>query len=584
MDWADKIISDARKGIVPIASMSGMLNLLLLTSPIYMLQVYDRVLMSAQLATLFWVSIIALVAYIGLGLFDALRSRSLVQLGTWVGQRAGPSVMNASLQASIRKGDKSGRHLRDLQQVQNFVGSNAITPFFDIPFAPFFIAMTFILHPYIGILTVCGGAVLFAIAVWTDRVAKAAAEQVRSADIEATKVADTFLQGADYIESAGMRSLAVKRYEDASATHQTRHREVQSTLANSTGLSKGLRMMLQSASLGIGAVLVLRGEMTAGGMIAGSILMSRSLSPVEQSMNAWRSFQGARDAFASLKSLAAETVLDTERLRLPDAQGHVSASRLAYVYPGSQEPLFGDLTFDAAPGQVLGIVGASGTGKTTLCRVLTGIERPVRGRITIDGADLQQWSREQFGETVGYLPQLSVFYDGTIAQNIAHFAADASDEAIIEAAQSVGAHDLILQLPEGYATPIGPQGNRLSGGQTQLIGLARANFNAPRVLILDEPTAHMDEIGQGHFIKFLQSAAEKKLTIIVATHDPAVVRHCDRILLLKERTGIVQERKAQAVQDPKAQAAPPRRTGTDSMSLNNPANTLSVVQTPKESN
>ncbi len=569
MNWADSIVTDTRKGLVPIALMSGMLNLLLLTSPLYMLQVYDRVLLSGQLATLFWVSMIALVAYIGLGLFDALRSRSLVQLGAWVSQRAAVNVMNASLQDTVRGGDKSGRHLRDLQQIQGFVGSNAITPFFDVPFAPFFILMTFILHPYIGLLTVLGGAILFIIALWTDRRARHAAEMVRGSDLEAMKVADTFLQGADYIESAGMRGLAVDRYQKAAQVYQTRHKSVQSTLANATGLSKGLRMILQSASLGIGALLVLRGEMTAGGMIAGSILMSRSLAPVEQSMNAWRSYQSARDAFASLKALANGTKADTERLRLPDATGEVSSHRLAYAHPGSRELLFGDVTFQAEPGTLLGLVGASGSGKTTLCRILTGVESPARGRVAIDGADIHQWDREQFGETVGYLPQLPIFYDGTIAQNIGHFSESASDDDIIAAAQSVGAHDLILQLPEGYATQVGPHGNRLSGGQTQLIGLARANYKSPRVLILDEPTAHLDETGRKHFGTFLRTSLEAGQTVIIATHDPGVIRHCDRILLLQGQTAVMQERKEKSTT---------KATGTTAISPNNPAANLTVVK------
>jgi PrtD family type I secretion system ABC transporter len=575
MTWADKIIQDCRKGIVPVALISGMLNVLLLTSPIYMLQVYDRVLMSAQLATLFWVSVIALVAYIGLGLFDALRSRSLVQLGSWMGQRAAVNVMNASLQDSIRTGDKSGRHLRDLQQVQGFVGGNAITPFFDAPFAPFFILMTFVLHPYIGILTVIGGLILFSIALWTDRSARTAAAQVRSADLEAMKVADTFLQGADYIESAGMRSLAVERYRTSSLEYQDRQRRVQSTLANSTGLTKGIRMTLQSASLGIGAVLVLRGEMTAGGMIAGSILMARALAPVEQSINAWRSFQAARDAFTSLKALAMGTRPDVDRIRLPDPEGLVTSKRLAFAHPGSRDPLFHDVSFDAAPGTLLGIVGASGSGKTTLCRILTGVEAPGRGRVSIDGADLHQWDREQFGEVVGYLPQLSVFYDGTIAQNISHFTDAASDEAIIAAAKSVGAHNLILQLPEGYATQVGPHGTRLSGGQTQLIGLARANFRCPRILILDEPTAHLDEAGRQHFGAFLRNAAEQKQTVIVATHDPQIVRLCDRILLLKDQSGQVQERRS----EPALQA----RSAHTNITPMNPAASLATVPGYKES-
>ncbi|MEL7040883.1 MAG: type I secretion system permease/ATPase [Pseudomonadota bacterium] len=574
MTWADAIVKDTRRGVVPIALISGMLNMLLLTSPIYMLQVYDRVLMSAQLATLFWVSMIALVAYIGLGLFDALRSRSLVQLGAWVIQRAAPHAMTASLQDSIRSGDKSGRHLRDLQQVQNFIGGNAITPFFDLPFAPFFIALTFVLHPYIGVLTVAGGIVLFTIALITDRRARAAADQVRNADLEATKVADTFLQGADYIESAGMRDLAVHRYQSASKVYQDRHRKVQSTLAHATGLSKGLRMILQSASLGIGALLVLRGEMTAGGMIAGSILMSRALAPVEQSMNAWRSFKSARDAMTSLRELAQHTEAETERLRLPDPTGRVSAKRVTFVHTGQREPLFSEVTFSAEPGAMLCVVGASGTGKTTLCRILTGVETPVRGRVEIDGAEVRQWNRSQFGEIVGYLPQLSVFYDGTVAQNISHFAEEASDEAIIDAARSVGAHELILQLPDGYATQVGPLGNRLSGGQTQLIGLARANFNEPRILILDEPTAHLDDAGRAGVATFLQRALAKSQTVIVATHDASLVKMCDRILLLNGQTGVVQDRKAEASKQDASPKAP--------ISVSNPAASLAVVRSQKE--
>lgn len=567
MNWAEGIIEDTRKGILPIAMMSGMINVLMLTSPLYMLQIYDRVLLSGELATLLWISVIALIAFTGLGLFDALRSRSLAQLGVWVAQRASVDVMNASLQDATLNGDKSGRHLRDLRQVQNFIGTNAVIPFFDAPFAPFFILMTFILHPYIGILTIIAGAVLFFIAFWTDRRARQASEDVRGTDLQANEVAETFLLGSDYVQGAGMNSQALSRYEQASTAYQNRHVVVQSLLANSTGISKGLRMIFQSASLGVGALLLLNGEMSAGGIIAGSILMARALAPIDQSMNAWRSFQAARNAVESLKALESRTETGEIRLQLPQARGVVKVEHLAFLHTDEKDYLFSDVAFEAEPGRLIGVVGSSGTGKTTLCRILTGIIPPSNGRVSIDDADIHQWDRVQFGQTVGYVPQLPVFFGGTIAQNIAGFEQGEIDEDVVEAARAVGAHKLIVQLPNGYGTLVGPKGHLLSGGQTQLIGLARANFRVPRVLILDEPTAHLDNFGREQFGSFLQRALSKEQTLIVATHDPALVRVCDSIVELKDRTALIKT----ATQAPTEQSSVSSMSTSQSFSVVKPS-------------
>lgn len=543
--WADEILTDIRKAVIPVAILSGMINMLMLTSPLYMLQVYDRVLMSAEMATLIFVSLIAMVAFAALGLFDVLRTRSLAHLGAWLFARSAPKVMDASMRNALQGGPQNGRHLRDLQQIQNFVGSNGIVPFFDAPFAPFFVIITFMLHWTIGLLTVFGGILLFTVAWFADRKARKAALDARLNDIEAMNAADGFIQGADYLESAGMRPLAVGRYMEAAQKTQARQLASQHVTGTATGLSKAVRFALQSGSLGLGAVLVIDPTIpfTPGAMIAGSILMSRSLAPVEQSINAWRMFQQARQSHESLTALAEAVPDEGDRVRLPDPKGIVTAEGLAYIHKGAKRPLFASVKFTAEPGKLFGIIGPSGVGKTTLCRVLTGVEQPSQGFLRIDGADIKQWDRTQFGETVGYLPQTPTFYDGTIAQNIARFTEGAQDEEIVAAAQAVGAHDLILQLPQGYSTPIGARGNRLSGGQAQMIGMARANFRSPRVIVMDEPTAHLDEDSRKKFGDFLKTAIAARQTVIMSTHDRGVASACDLILLLKPGTVEVKENK-----------------------------------------
>lgn len=536
--WVDALLKSGRRAVMPVLVMSALVNFLILASPLYMLQVYDRVLMSAEMGTLLFVSLMALVAFIGLGIFDSLRSRALAHYGAWTFRRFSPLVLSASMTNALQGGDRSTRYLRDLQQVQSFAGGNGIVPFLDAPFAPFFVLITFMLHPYIGYLTVFGGILLFVIAFVSDRMARRAAQDARLSDIDATIAADGFIRGADYIETGGMRAHAIARYQAASQDGTDRQLKTQNITGTAAGMSKAIRLMLQSASLGLGAVLVIDPNIafTPGAMIAGSILMARSLAPVEQSVNAWRSLHAARQSLRTLRTLSEDCPEPAARVELPSAEGVLTAENLAYWPLESKKPLFASVTFAAQPAQVFGIVGASGTGKTTLCRQIMGVEQISQGALRLDGADIAQWDREQFARSVGYLPQNPVFFDGTIAQNIAGFSETAEQADILAAANLAGAHDLILQLPDGYATQIGPSGVSLSGGQGQQIGLARAYFDRPKVLVLDEPTTHLDESGRRAFGVFLKSAVEARQTVIIATHDRGVVSACDTVLVLNNNT------------------------------------------------
>ena len=544
--WADNIIKDARKGALPVMLLSGGVNLLLLTTPLYMLQVYDRVLTSQSSATLFWISVIAFGALAALGVFDALRMKALAELSQWVAGRAAPKVLDASMKASLRGGPQNARHLRDLGLVQTFLGGGSLVPFFDAPWAILFVIAVFMLHPVIGWLTLIGGIVLFLIAFFADRASRKAAEDSRREEIDAMVAAEGFIQGADYLESAGMRTAAVERYMDSHSKLRERQLVTSSVTSTATGMSKFVRLVLQIGALGLGALLVLDNQMSPGGMIAGSILLGRALAPVEQSINAWRQFKLASDAMKSLRTLAEVSDEDAERTQLPEGEASMVAKGAGYYYPNTRQPLLHNINFEAKPGRLFGIVGPSGTGKTTLCRLLTGVETATTGTIRLNDADVRHYDRDQWGRLVGYLPQSPTFYDGTIWQNISRFRSDAKDEDVIAAAEATGAHDLILQLPDAYQTVIGPRGSRLSGGQAQVVGLARATFGAPRVIVMDEPTAHLDDKSKQAFGQFVKRALNANRVIIIATHDRMVFDACDEVLVLRNGSGKVINPKDQA--------------------------------------
>ena len=508
-----------------------------------MLQVYDRVIVSGHLETLVSISVLAFFALVFLGFFDSMRSRALARIGNGVFRRHAPSVLDASLRYATKNGPRSGVYLKDLGQIQNFFSTGGIIPFLDAPFAPFFVALIFVLHPALGILTLLGGLVLFVIALIAEQGTRKAALTARSEDMELTRLADALLANAEYLESSGTRKDAVARYRGAADNSLSVKLSMDFLSADAKGLSKAIRLILQSAALGLGAFFVLRGEMSAGGMIAGSILLSRALAPVEQSIGAWRMFKGAQHGLRSLRQLGHIFPDEKPKTRLPTINKSIEVSGLSFAHAPSKPPLFGNVSFKSQPGELIGLVGPSGCGKTTLCRLLTGAEKTAVGHIILSGTDISKWDAEQLGRIIGYLPQHLGLFPGTIAENIASFRSNYSDDDVVEAAISTDAHRIITSLPEAYNTRVGLGGFPLSGGQLQIIGLARANYLKPAFLILDEPTAHLDVATKTLFSNFLKTAILNEQPIIVSTHDQKLAAACDKLIMLSPHKTQVHENK-----------------------------------------
>lgn len=541
-DWARDLKSLILRSLIPVLIVSAAVNLLILASPLYMLQVYDRVLMSGSYSTLMFVSFMALTAFIGLGYFDLIRAVSLEKIGAWLRRTFSPMIFQAMLQGSAKKGYQGTQSLRDVQVVQQFVGGSAMTAFLDAPFAPLFVILTFMLHWSLGVLTVFGGIVLFAFAVIADRASKRSLEGIRASELDSGMVADGFLRGADFVSSSGMEQVALDRFNSSLNLSQSKQSRVNRIIGIASSSSKAIRLILQSASLGLGAYLVLVPTIsfTPGAMIAGSILMARALSPVEQSINAWRYYKSALQALQSLQDLMNEAPIRRTPLLLPMPSGSIKLEGVGYAHRDAVDPLFSDLNAKLQPGSLVGILGDSGSGKTTLCRMLAGIEVPSRGCIRINGTNLENWSSLQRGKFIGYLPQAPIFFGDSIAKNIARLSNDALDAEIHASADEVGAHRLISQLPAGYSTTIGLRGTRLSGGQAQFIGLARANYARPVILVLDEPTAHLDTAGRKSFLQFLDSVVEQERLAIIASHDPEVIKRCQTLIVLQKSGAKVQ--------------------------------------------
>jgi ATP-binding cassette subfamily C protein len=519
---------------VTVGVFSAVVNILMLTGSIYMLQIYDRVLSSGSEETLLALTLLVAGLFAVMGVLDYARTRVAARIGATAQSRLDARVFRAVLRRSVLPSERSkpASGLKDLEAVQRFMGSPVLFAIFDMPWAPFFIALIYTFHPWLGHLALAGTLILVIVTVLNQMLTRKPEAEATMATLQGDNFAETIRQQGEMIQALGMRDAVLGRWR------KMRERAIRAQLDSSdrTGqfatISKTFRFFLQSAMLGLGAYVVLLGEMTPGAMIAGSILLGRALAPVEQAIGGWPLLLRARQGWDHLKQLLQATPEESRRTDLPRPRALLDVSQITVFPPDQQKASLRLIDFSLRPGQALGVIGASASGKSTLARVLTGVWRPASGAVRLDGAALDQYDSDTLGRYVGYLPQDVTLFDGTIAENIARMSSEPDAKAVVAAAQKAGAHEMVLQLPQGYDTPVSAGGSRLSGGQKQRIGLARAFYGDPVLLVLDEPNSNLDSSGQDALNLAIRQAKAEGKAIVIMAHRPAGIAECDLILIV----------------------------------------------------
>jgi PrtD family type I secretion system ABC transporter len=510
------------------------LNLLVLVSPIYMMQVFDHVLSSRSIDTLVMLTLITGIALAVLAVMDGLRGQLLARIGMWLDERLGPAVLGGALQVALRhEPTKAGQSLRDLASVKNFLTGPAITPLLDAPWAPVFILSLFVLHPVLGVVGVLGGVVLFGLALVNEFATRKPLQNANHAAGRTHTRIDSALRNAEVIRAMGMMEGIVRLWRRDSLEGRAATLAAGNRGAIVLSLSKYARLMVQTLILATGAYLVIHQEASAGAMFASSFLLGRALAPVENAIGTWKTWVSARMAYRRLNDLLRTAPQREKGMELPRPQGELVVERVTYVPPGAEAPSLRGVSFGLTPGQVVGIIGPSAAGKSTLARLIAGSWVPTAGNVRIDGADIQVWLDSGGAKHIGYLPQDIELFAGSVKDNIARLG-EADPAQVIEAATLVGLHETIMRLPRGYDSEIGEGGLKLSGGQRQRLGLARALFGRPRLVILDEPNASLDHEGEEALVRAIGHLKSQGTTVVVIAHRPSILGQADKLLVLRQ--------------------------------------------------
>lgn len=523
-------------GIVLCFIFSIFVNLLMFAGPLFMMQIYDRVLGSRSEETLVALFILIGFLYVLMGVLDYARGRVVARVGAKIQATLDTRVFDGTLRTAVHPGmrAKPATGLRDLETIQTFCASPVLLAVLDLPWSPLFFAAIFIIHPTLGWLSLAGGGVLICIALINQVLTCKKVAQAQGVSAEAATFSEQARQATEIVRGQGMQAAITTRWQSKRLDSLSQNLSASDWTGSFTSMTKALRMFLQSAMLAVGAWLVLQNEMSGGAMIAGSTFLGRALAPIEQMVGQWAMLQRVRMAWTSLNRFLENVPPEVEISQLPTPEANLLVQGMSLIPPGAQKATLRNLSFQLRPGEALGVIGKSGAGKSTLARALLGLWPLASGEIRLGGATLDQYRTDDLGHHIGYLPQQVTLLHGTIAENIARFAQDPDIDAVIAAAKRARAHDLILSLPKGYDTQIGGNDSMLSGGQQQRIGLARALFGEPVLLILDEPNSALDADGSDALNQAVRDYKAQGKAVIIMTHRPTAIAECDTLMVVDQ--------------------------------------------------
>jgi ATP-binding cassette, subfamily C, type I secretion system permease/ATPase len=527
-------LRECRRAFGSVALFSGVVNLLMLAGPLYMLQIYDRVLSSRSVPTLIALSVFLVGAYAFQGALDLIRSRVVVRSATVLDQRLALAVHGAVIRLAVtsRHPGDGPQPVRDLDQIRAFLTGAGPIAIVDLPWVPVFLTICFLIHPWLGVASLVGAIALFTMTLLTERASRAPAKVVAQDAGRRQIMVEAQRRGGETIMAMGMAGALAQRWAGVNNRYIAAVARLSDVAGGFGSASKVLRLLLQSVILGLGAYLVIRQDMTAGAMIAASIMMGRALAPIETAIANWRAFIAARQSITRLSEALIRAAPKREVTALPRPARSLDVEHVAVVAPGGTKPVVANVRFALKTGQALGIIGPSGAGKTSLVRALVGIWRPAKGCVRLDGATLDQWDPDLLGQHVGFISQTVELFDGTISENIARMSVKPDADAVLRAARAAGAHELILRLPNGYDTSIGEGGEALSGGQRQRIALARALYGDPFLVVLDEPNSNLDTEGELALRQAIANLKTRGAIVVLIAHRPSVLAVCDHILVL----------------------------------------------------
>ncbi|WP_256570588.1 type I secretion system permease/ATPase [Bradyrhizobium sp. CCGUVB1N3] len=533
---AHELLRAGRGVLVGLGLITAMLNVLYLTGSFFMLEVYDRVVPSRSVPTLIGLTVLAVGLYLLQAFLEILRGRILIRMGEWLDRMFSARAYDviARLPLCARASGDGLQPVHDLDHVRSYLSGLGPTALFDLPWIPFYLTICFLFHPMLGITALVGSLVLISLTLFTDRLTRAQTKETTQRVAQRNVLAEASRRNAEVLQAMGMRGHLATRWAEVNDSYMASQRRTADIAAGFGSTSKVLRMVLQSAVLGVGAYLVIRQEATAGIIIAGAILTSRALAPIELTIAHWKSLLRARQSWTRLQQYWVQLPAEEEKTPLPPPCRVFTVEAVSVLPPGEQRVVVREASFALKPGQGLGIVGPSASGKSSLVRAMVGVWAPLGGKVRLDGAALEQWNSEALGRHIGYLPQDIELFAGTVAQNIARFDPYADSEATIAAATAAGVHEMVLRLPNGYDTQIGEDGSSISAGQRQRIALARALYRDPFLLVLDEPNSNLDAEGDEALTRAMMAVRARRGIVIVVAHCTTALVAVDQLMVMSE--------------------------------------------------